>query len=63
MPPGIVGELCIAGPCVAKGYVGLPELSSKCFIDWQDQSAPDSPPVRMYCTGIDFARNLQTKRV
>ena len=33
LPPGIVGELCIAGSCVGLGYVNKPELTAAAFQD------------------------------
>ena len=32
LPPGQTGELCIAGPGVAQGYLGRPELSARKFL-------------------------------
>jgi non-ribosomal peptide synthetase-like protein len=32
LPPGQTGELCIAGPGVALGYLGRPELSARKFL-------------------------------
>lgn len=47
-PPGIEGEICIAGDGLARGYINRPELTNEKFIpipyaDW--------PGARMYRTG------------
>ncbi len=42
--PGAVGELCLSGIGVARGYVGSPELTARAFV-----SGPDGS--RMYRTG------------
>ncbi len=53
-PLGVVGELCIAGYNVARGYLNWPELTAEKFL-------PDpyshEPGARFYRTG-DFARYL-----
>ncbi|WP_425045845.1 non-ribosomal peptide synthetase [Primorskyibacter sp. S87] len=50
-PDGAVGELCIAGPAVATGYVGLPDQTAERF-----GAAPDRlGGGRMYHSG-DMAR-------
>jgi amino acid adenylation domain-containing protein/thioester reductase-like protein len=60
-PLGWPGELCICGPGVAEGYVGLPELTSSKFRPDQLRK-PQGPSydgwVRVYRTG-DKARLLQ----
>jgi len=50
VPQGTIGELCVAGPHVGKGYINRPELNAKVFT-----SCPFVPGLRMYHTG-DLAR-------
>lgn len=50
LPPGVPGELYLAGAGVSKGYVGRPELTARAFLP--DPFAPqDAPCARMYRTG------------
>ncbi|MDT2276541.1 amino acid adenylation domain-containing protein [Paenibacillus larvae] len=51
-PVGVVGELCIAGPAVGRGYLNKPELTKQRFV-----SDPFCPEQRMFRTG-DLARWL-----
>jgi amino acid adenylation domain-containing protein len=46
VPAGTVGELCLAGPCLADGYVDEPEATRAAFPD-----DPTEPGRRLYRTG------------
>ena len=52
VPFGVVGEICIGGACVARGYLGRPEQTAEVFM-------PDPfdgrPGARLYRTG-DYGR-------
>jgi acyl-coenzyme A synthetase/AMP-(fatty) acid ligase len=52
-PPGIPGELCIAGHGLARGYLNRPELTAEKFIDVEIFGKTE----RLYKTG-DLARWL-----
>ncbi|MDR0126245.1 non-ribosomal peptide synthetase [Bacillus zhangzhouensis] len=51
-PPGVAGELCVAGDGLVKGYYGQPELTSEKFVENHFR-----PGENMYKTG-DLARWL-----
>ncbi len=50
--PGVVGELCIGGPGIARGYHGLPAKTADAFVP---HPFPTQPGARLYRTG-DLAR-------
>ncbi|WP_338581897.1 amino acid adenylation domain-containing protein [Pseudomonas sp. MAG733B] len=54
VPMGAVGEMCIGGSGVARGYLNLPELTDERFLLDHFAGKPDA---RMYKTG-DLARYL-----
>ncbi len=54
---GVWGELCIAGPGLAIGYLGNPELTAQKFVN-----CSFGPHSRMYRTG-DIARRLPDGRI
>ncbi len=52
VPPGVVGEICIAGDGLARGYLNQPELTREKFIR---NPYSDDPASRLYRSG-DLAR-------
>ena len=54
VPVGVAGELCIAGPGVALGYLNRPELTAERFIP---DPFSDDPSAKLYRTG-DLVRYL-----
>lgn len=58
-PPGAVGELCLAGPGVARGYFEQPELSRERFVE--NRFFPAFGPV-LYRTG-DLVRSAPDGRL
>ncbi|HSS75682.1 MAG TPA: MupA/Atu3671 family FMN-dependent luciferase-like monooxygenase [Thermoanaerobaculia bacterium] len=59
VPPGVDGELCLGGDGLARGYLGLPDLTAERFVP--DHHAT-TPGERLYRTG-DRARMLLDGRV
>lgn len=54
VPIGVEGELCIAGACVATGYVGRPAQTAASFVPDPfpgDGAVTSSAPPRLYRTG------------
>lgn len=54
-PIGLVGELCIGGPAVARGYLNLPQKTQERFVK---DPFSDNPNDRIYRTG-DRVRYVQ----
>ena len=52
VPMGVTGEMCVAGACLARGYLNLPELTKKRFVS---NPFSDGAGSRLYRTG-DLAR-------
>jgi len=58
VPIGVVGQLCLAGLGLARGYLGRPALTAERFVPdpWPDRpDRPGRPGQRLYLTG-DLAR-------
>ncbi|HEU5130884.1 MAG TPA: amino acid adenylation domain-containing protein, partial [Pyrinomonadaceae bacterium] len=59
VPLGVRGEICIAGECLARGYLNAPEQTALKFVPEPFSGASGA---RMYCTG-DLGRYLPDGRL
>ncbi|KAF9467529.1 hypothetical protein BDZ94DRAFT_1305172 [Collybia nuda] len=50
VPAGVLGEIAVSGPNVCRGYLDLPEVTAKVFID-KPSRLGNSGEDRMYLTG------------
>ncbi|AFY93019.1 Pls/PosA family non-ribosomal peptide synthetase [Chamaesiphon minutus] len=50
-PPGVEGEIYIGGICLARGYVGRPDLTAEKFINLDESKSMRIIPNRLYKTG------------
>ncbi|HEY0553754.1 MAG TPA: amino acid adenylation domain-containing protein, partial [Thermoanaerobaculia bacterium] len=57
VPPGAVGEICVGGPALARGYLGRPEATAAAFVPDPFSSLHGERGARLYRTG-DLARFL-----
>ncbi len=55
VPIGVAGELCIAGPCLARGYLDRAHLTAEKFVPHPLAGFEDEPGARIYRSG-DLAR-------
>lgn len=56
---GEIGEICIAGPGLANGYLNQPEMTAEKFVDWVH---PSLGPIRVYRTG-DLGKLLPNNEI
>jgi amino acid adenylation domain-containing protein len=56
---GQIGEICIAGPGLANGYLNQPGITAEKFIDW---SHPSVGPIKLYRTG-DLGKLLENNEI
>ena len=61
LPTGDIGEICIAGIGLARGYVNRPDLTEKAFIP-DFLASPDNPSGRIYRTG-DLGRITDDREI
>ncbi|PPL00243.1 non-ribosomal peptide synthetase [Parapedobacter indicus] len=54
-PPGVIGELCVAGAALADGYLNAPSKTAERFKAFR--GAASDPAMRIYKTG-DLARRM-----
>jgi amino acid adenylation domain-containing protein len=59
VPPGVVGEIYIGGPGLARGYLNQPDLTAERFLP---DPFSDLPGARLYRTG-DVARHLSNDEI
>src|SRR6185369_9633813 len=62
VPIGVVGELCIGGDGLARGYFGQPALTAASFVPDPFDAAGGEPGGRLYRTG-DLSRFLADGRI
>jgi amino acid adenylation domain-containing protein/FkbH-like protein len=55
VPVGVIGELCVGGPGLARGYLNQADLTNEKFVT---VSFENQRQMRLYCTG-DLARWLE----